>query len=486
MSTKGNVILRFDDLTFEFVDKRPLMKDASFSVRENTKLTLMGQNGAGKSTMFQLITGELKPTKGKIHMRDGAKVGIAKQVMDRRFLEMTVAEYFADAFEEAPRNLPVLIDEALDAVNYKIDHGLHIKQLSGGQQARMLLAYALIQKPDILLLDEPTNNLDADGIGHLIMFLMMYEKTVIVISHDADFLNSFTDGVVYLDFYTKEIDQYVGDYYSVVEQIKKRIEIEERKNAQLRKSIQDRKDKVNFFANKGGKMRKLASKLKDEVASAEDSMVRVKSDDKTIGKFTIEAGNYTKPHVQLSSVGIWTNGEAIQKEVSIELRKKDRLLIKGPNGIGKTTLLERLANKTEAGAVMPDDLVVGYYRQDFSGLDFSQSAYDSLKDVIEIDDPERIYAVAARFLLKGATVQQPIGMLSEGQKALLSFARFVLMEPNLLILDEPTNHVNFRHLPIIAQALSEYKGAMIVVSHDDEFVKQLGDMEVLNLERFLG
>ena len=483
MDPKKNVILRFDDVTFEYVEKHPLMKDANFSLRENTKLSLMGQNGAGKSTLFKLITGEYKPLKGQIHVNEGIQIGHAAQVMDRRFYPMTVNEYFASAFTEAPRNLPKLIDEALDAVNYKLPHDQIVSTLSGGQQARLLLAYALIQKPDILLLDEPTNNLDADGIGHLMTFLMMYEKTVIVISHDADFLSTFTDGVLYLDFWTKEIDQYVGDYFDVVEQIKKRIAIEERKNAQLKKSIQDRKDKVNFFANKGGKMRKLAKKLKDEVADAEDSIVRVKADDKTITPFTIDAVKFTESHANLSSIGIWVNGEVIHKDVDIDLRRGGRLLIKGPNGIGKTTLLERLANRTEEGAIIPPEINVGYYRQDFSGLDFSQTAYNSLKDVIEVDDPELIFGIAARFLLKGSVLQNPIGMLSEGQKALLTFARFVLQKPSLLILDEPTNHVNFRHLPVIAEALSKFEGAMIVVSHDEEFVKKIQFTEVVDLGR---
>lgn len=481
MEGKSEVILRFDEVTYEFVEKKPLLKEASFSVRENTKLTLMGQNGAGKSTLFKLIMGEYVPKKGKIHMKQGITVGIARQVMDRAYYEMTIAEYFATAFEEVPRNLPKLIGEALEVVNYQVSQDKIVKDLSGGQQARILLAFAILQKPDILLLDEPTNNLDADGIGHLISFLMMYEKTVIVISHDTDFLSTFTDGVLYLDIMTKEIDQYVGDYFDVLEKIKARVESEQRKNAQLRKSIQDRKDKVNFFANKGGKMRKLASKLKDEVGKAEEGMVRVKEDDKTITPFTIDSENYTKDHVTLTSVGIWTGEKAVQKEVNIKLRRGDRLLIKGPNGIGKTTLLERLANRTEEGAIIPEELVVGYYRQDFGGLDFSQTAYDSLKEIIGVDDVERIYSTAARFLLKGDVLQNPVGALSEGQKALLSFARFVLQKPQLLVLDEPTNHVNFRHLPVIAEALEKYEGVIIVVSHDDHFVKKIRYTEVLDL-----
>ncbi len=483
MSDHGDVILRFDEVNYGHNEKKLLLEEASFSVRENTKLTLMGQNGAGKSTMFRLMTGDIKPLKGSIHMKQGATIGLAKQVMDRKFLDMTVEEYFASAFEEAPRNLPVLINEALEVVNYKVPHDRKLKDLSGGQQARLLLAYAVIQKPDILLLDEPTNNLDDDGIGHLITFLMMYEKTVIVISHDANFLSTFSDGVLYLDVMTQKVDAYVGDYFDVVEKIKARILAEQRKNAQLRKSIQDRKDKVNFFANKGGKMRKLASKLKDEVAEAEGSMVTVKQDDKTITPFTINAAEYDKPIVTISSVGIMVDHEPVHRDVDIVLRRGERLRIKGPNGIGKTTLLERLANRSEEGAVIPADVNIGYYRQDFSGLDFLQTAYESLEEAMEVGDKETIFATGARFLLKGDVLANEIGTLSEGQKALLSFARFSLQNPNLLILDEPTNHVNFRHLPVIAEALNKYEGTMIVVSHDEEFMSQIKVPNELDLGR---
>lgn len=474
MSNKKEVILRFDAVTFEFIEKVPLFEDASFSIREGSKLTLMGQNGAGKSTLFKLILGEYTPKEGRIFRKQGTVVGIARQVMDRSFLNLTVEEYFATAFpEEVPRNLPALIDEALEVVNYKIPHNQKVSSLSGGQQARLLLAHAIIQKPDILLLDEPTNNLDAEGIGHLMTFLMMYEKTVIVISHDTDFLSTFTDGIVYLDANTKEIDQYDGDYYDAVEKVKARIEAEQRKNAQLKKEIQDKKDKVNFFAHKGGKMRKLAAKLRDEIADAEENMVRVKEDDKTIGSFEIEAPNYTEMHMKLTSVGIWANGESQQKDCDIELRRGDRLHITGPNGIGKTTLLERLANRNEAGATIPNDLEIGYYRQDFSGLDFGQTPEESLQEVLGYEDKELIYSTAARFLLRGSVMQSPIGNMSEGQKALLSFARFMLQKPQMLILDEPTNHVNFRHLPVIAEALNKYEGAMIIVSHDEHFTSQI-------------
>jgi len=135
-------------------------------------------------------------------------------------------------------------------------------------QARLLLASALIQDPDLLLLDEPTNNLDKAGIEHLTKFIKEYEKTVMVISHDSDFLNAFTDGVLYLDVFTKKVEQYVGNYFDVVEQIAARVEKENRKNAQLEKEIQENKDKANFFANKGGQMRLVARRMRDKAERA--------------------------------------------------------------------------------------------------------------------------------------------------------------------------------------------------------------------------
>lgn len=153
----------------------------------------MGQNGAGKTTIFKMITGELQPQKGKINIVNGATIAIAKQLIPRDQLDMSVPEWFATAFDEKDYQLDRKIAEVLRAVSFNAPLNKPIKEFSGGQQSRLLLAYALIQHPDILLLDEPTNNLDADGIGDLISFLLTYDKTVVVISHDADFLNLFTD-----------------------------------------------------------------------------------------------------------------------------------------------------------------------------------------------------------------------------------------------------------------------------------------------------
>lgn len=479
----GNVVLRFDKLNFYYDENKKILEDVDFSVRENAKVTIMGPNGAGKSTMFKLITGELKPVSGRVLVTEGKTIAISKQIMDEQYKPMTVREYFATAFEDVPRNLDKLIAEVLEIVNYQIPLDRKVDDLSGGQQARLLLAYALIQKPDILLLDEPTNNLDDEGIGHLTAFLMMYDKTVIVISHDTYFLNSFTDGVLHLNEFTHKVAQHVGNYLDVLENINAQIEREKRKNAQLKKNIQDRKDKINFFSNKGGKMRKLASKMRDEVAEDEENMVDVQREDKTITRFDIPTQEYKEVIVDMKNISIMKDFEVVEKEVNIELRRGDRLFIKGPNGIGKTTLLESIANGTASGVKIGEGVRVAYYRQDFSGLNFEQTAFESLKEMMGVPDNEDIYRTAARFLLNSETLKTKVGALSEGQKGLLVYARFVLQQPGLLILDEPTNHINFRHLPVIAKAINEYKGAMILVSHAPEFVDEIETTQELDLGR---
>jgi len=478
---QGNVVVRFEEVTFGYRSENLILDEASFSVREDAKLTLMGQNGAGKSTLFKLITGEIAPDRGQIHLASGATIATAKQVMAREHLTQTVREYFSHAFEEVSYNLDKRIADVLGTVNLSAPLDKAVGTFSGGQQARLLLAYALIQEPDILLLDEPTNNLDRDGINYLTAFLIMYPKTVLVISHDADFLNSFTEGVLHLDVYTGKVEKYDGNYTDVVEEIAARVERDRAKNAQLLKTIQDRKDKVNFFANKGGKMRKLASKLRDEVAEAEDNMVDVKRDDRTIPPFTIPAQHLSEAAVRIQGVKVIHDHEAKHAKVNLTLRRGNHLLITGPNGIGKSTLLRSLAEGTNPDATITEGVKVGYYRQDFSGLNMEETAYASLAGMMDEPDNEEIRRTGARFLLDGEALATPVGALSEGQKGLLCFARFVLQAPGLLIFDEPTNHINFRHLPVIAKALNDFEGCLIMVSHADDFVKEIQITDTLDL-----
>jgi ATPase subunit of ABC transporter with duplicated ATPase domains len=479
---QGESIIRFAGVSFEYGHNKPILTDVDFSIRRGSKVTIMGQNGAGKSTIFQLIIGALKPESGEVHIASRISVALARQVVARDQLDLTIREFFLRCFDRMVYDIDPRIDAVLEVVNLHAPHDRIVRSFSGGQQARLLLAGALIQDADVLLLDEPTNNLDAEGIAHLRAFLIDSKKTCLVISHDAEFLNAFTQSVLYLDVRTRMVEQYQGNYFNVVEQIAARIEKENSENARLAKEAIEKKEKANFFAMKGGRLRSLAKKMREDAAEMEEAKVDVRKEDKAIRAFTIPAqAGLTGDIVTLSSVSVIRRHKSTQKKVKIALQKNRHLLLSGPNGIGKSTLLESLASGTAPGATIVPGVVVGYYRQDFSTLNFEDTVLASLRSVAQGMDEERVRSVAASFLITGDVIDTKIGNLSEGQKGLVAFARLVLERPGLLILDEPTNHINFRHIPAIAAALSAYQGAMIIVSHVPEFVAQIRIDETLDL-----
>ncbi|MBI5147645.1 MAG: ABC-F family ATP-binding cassette domain-containing protein [Parcubacteria group bacterium] len=476
----GNVILRFDNVSFGY-GINPIFKEVNFAVREGAKITVMGQNGAGKSTLFDLIMSVYAPEDGNIHIQKGLTISRAMQVMPREKLNLSTREFFQSAFAEKVYDIDPRIKKILEVVHLTAPFEKKINEFSGGQQARLLLAYALIQKPDILLLDEPTNNLDKQGIEHLTKFLIEYEKTCLVISHDAKFLNAFTHGVLYIDSYTRKIEYYVGNYFDVVSEIAARIERERMKNVRLERDISNRKEQANFFAQKGGHMRDVARKMNEKIKELERQLVETRKEDKTIRDFVIPATLFSEPVIVINSSSAMRDHKPIVKKVDIALSKKERLLISGPNGVGKTYFLKSMANETAKGVSILKEATVGYYRQDFSGLDMNVSVYKALSDVMEGGSVEQLRSVAAQFLLTGDILNNKVGSLSEGQKGLLCFAQFVLQRPALLILDEPTNHINFRHLPVIARALNKYEGAMILISHMSEFVDEVKITRTLDL-----
>ncbi|MEK7094412.1 MAG: ATP-binding cassette domain-containing protein, partial [Patescibacteria group bacterium] len=287
MITMDETIVRFNEVSFSFGHNKPILHEASFPLRRGSKITLMGQNGAGKSTIFQMILKELKRESGSIAIAPKLSIAIAQQIIPRKDIDLTVREFFAKVFTQKVYDLDPRIEEVLEVVHLKAPLDKKIESFSGGQQARLLLASALIQDPDLLLLDEPTNNLDKEGVTHLRDFLVNYKKTCIVISHDASFLNAFTEGVLYLDIYTKTIEQYTGNYFSVVAEISRRIERERMKNVRLEKDISHRKEQANFFAQKGGHLRDVAKKMRDKIDELEDEKVDTRREDKTIRSFSI-------------------------------------------------------------------------------------------------------------------------------------------------------------------------------------------------------
>ena len=229
-------------------------------------------------------------------------------------------------------------------------------------------------------------------------------------------------------------------------------------------------------------MRMVAKRMRDKVEEYEENKVDVRREDKTIRPFIIPVQKDIPTEVmRLSSYKVIRDN--IQKDIACDLilKRAQHMQVIGPNGIGKTTLLESLAGGDAEGEKVARGVKIGYYRQDFSNLDFDQTVFDCLMSTMSKKIEEDMRSTAAGFLIYSDIINTKIGLLSEGQKGLVAFARLVLLEPGLLILDEPTNHINFRHIPVIANALDEYKGTMILVSHVPEFVSGIRIDDTLDL-----
>jgi ATP-binding cassette subfamily F protein 3 len=454
----------------------------------------MGQNGSGKSTIIKLISKTLLPEEGKVTVRSGEKVATVMQTMPTDCRDLTVMEFFAKQL--ASKDLVPLANHELEPRMHKALHSVLldapgdriIKSFSGGQQARLLLAAALIHNPTLLLLDEPTNNLDADGLWHLQSLITETEQTCVVVSHDEDFLNSFTDQVLYLDIFSKKIETYQGDYFFVKKEITQRIKRENAENARRKKDAQTKKDQANKFSKKGGGLRKVAKTMRQVAADIEDGLVDVRKEDVTLRDFTIPFTQSSDPgkFLSIAQVSGFQRVAPLQSG-PIDLRKGSRVQVCGPNGSGKTTFLEMIATDTAPGVTIEKGVSIGYYRQDFHNFDFDSTVVTCLQEASNRKHTtEEIYKTAASFLLRGKTVMsQQVKTLSEGQKGLLSLACLSLQEPSILIMDEPTNHINFRHLPALAKAVRSFQGAVLLVSHDYHFVDAVGVDSVIDMGKEL-
>jgi len=484
MSSKETVI-SFKNVDFHYDFRKPILEEVNFNVRKSAKITIMWQNWAWKSTIFKLINWSLKANLWAINIDNKLSIATWYQVVLAEDKDLNVEEFFRKYFiDKTIYNIDKQIADILDIVNLKVkDYTKKINSFSWWQQARLVLWAALIQNPDILLLDEPTNNLDKDGILHLTDFLKNYKKTVLVISHDAEFLNSFTDWVLYLDIFTKKVEQFTWNYHDVVEEIERKKEKENMLNSRLAKEAQAKKDQANVFANKWWKLRAVAKKMRESAEEMEENIVDTRREDKTIKDFIIPMQEWIGGVLlKITSVHIIKNEELFEKKVEIELRKDDHLLISWPNGIWKSTLLQKIVNWEEFSCKLAPWVKIWYYRQDFSNLDFNQLVYDCLKEASWNDIKEQdLRSKAAWFLINWDIMKTRIWDLSEWQKGLVAFCRLVFLKPWILILDEPTNHINFRHIPVIAKALDEFKWWMILVSHIDDFVWQIRIDQYLDL-----
>lgn len=454
--------------------KEPMFKGANFFVAKNSKVGLVGANGSGKSTLFKLICGEEYPEEGKVEV-SGNILSVPQEV--KRDEKMEAAESIRDYLD--PKNLKedyelLRIISRLELAHLSLDDAP--QYLSGGQKTKLAIARALVSEPEILLLDEPTNFLDTEGKLWVMNFLGRYPKTLIVISHDLALLDKNIDKILEVNLQNKQIEEYTGNYTSYLKLkeekeslLVRQIHVQERHIVQMKKGWL----KISHVkSEKGVRQRINLEKRIDKLESnlppmpLEAKKIKIQLPTPTwVGELPLIAENICKSY----------GSKKILKNVFFDIKRGERIALVGQNGAGKSTLIKILMGMlaADSGDIVKDNkLNVGYYSQEFETFDFEKNLIETVKEKCELGE-QQLRSLLGRFLFPGEKVFQKVGSLSGGEKTRLSIAILLARNYNLLILDEPTTYLDVLSQRLILEALKAYKGAMIVVSHTQEFVEEL-------------
>jgi len=452
-----------------------IFDDVTFSVLDGQKVGLIGPNGAGKSTLLKILCKQETSQSGKIEIT--GTIGIVPQ------------EIKHDPVMEASKT----IQEYLNPDHSRLDYELHkmlagvelgeldIESsptvLSGGQKTRLALAKALLAQPDILLLDEPTNFLDTKGKKWVMGFLSNYPKTLILISHDLELLDKYIDKILFVNGHLKKVEEYKGNYTQAIAlraekdaTLKKQVHVEQRNIARLEESTRVVGVRQRIMLQR--RIHKLKEKLPDlppEVRSIQFKL----PEPAVVGALPIKAINISKSYGE----------KQVLKGVNISIERGECVALIGQNGVGKSTLIKILMGYLEpdTGEIFREpNLKVGYYSQEFENLDFKKNLLETAMGVSNC--PESVVRpVLARFLFPASKVYQEVGTLSGGEKTRLSIALLLLQDYNLLILDEPTTYLDIMSQSIILQVLKDYHGALLIVSHTEDFISELKPKRALIL-----
>jgi ATP-binding cassette subfamily F protein 3 len=495
---------------------RVLFDHVSFVVMARDKVGLVGRNGAGKSTMLKIIAGDIGCDEGKVVRSTGSTLGFLHQEMEMPVgltvmeetltafahiqqmedrlaelnLEMeTRTDYESDSYANMLEEFTSLTERfaivggiTMEAEAERVLKGLGFKQgdfnrltteFSGGWQMRIILAKMLLQRPDFLLLDEPTNHLDIESIIWLEQWLTTYTGAVITISHDRQFLDNVTNRTLEID--TAKVYDYKAGYSKYVELQKDRRAKAEAAYENQQKVIADKERTINRFMAKATKTKMAQSMQKqlDKVERIEldvtNSAVMNLKFPKTprSGAVTIDAKNITKSYGKLD----------VLRGVDIKIDRGDRVSFVGQNGQGKTTLAKILINEIEANAgdiELGHNVSVGYYAQNQSdALDGKKTLLETMEEASPPEMRTKLRSVLGTFLFTGENVEKKVSVLSGGERARLALACMLLRPFSLLVLDEPTNHLDMVSKDMLKQAVMDYDGTLIVVSHDREFLEGL-------------
>lgn len=502
-----------------------IYEDAEFQIGDLDKVGIVGVNGAGKTTLFRLLLGELELDSGSL-TTGNARIGYLPQEIVLEDEDITVWDFlfegrpikkYEQELEEIYKKLETAVNAEQEALlarmgtlqerleyfdfyeaetillkladKMSIDAELFhrpMRELSGGQKSKMAFARLLYSKPEILLLDEPTNHLDVSTKDFVIKYLKNYRGSVLIISHDIDFLNRIINKIMYINKATHKISVYDGDYYIYKKKYAEEQRIREMAIVQQEKEIKKLSDFVqkakqasqtNHHLKRMGKERALRlDKKRGELQKRNRLYKRVKMDirpKREGAQVPLEVENITFHY---------SGYPTLYQNLSFQINGRERFLVVGENGVGKSTLL-----KLMMGILSPDEgcirfnqkTDIAYYAQELEQLDENKTVIDNVES--EGYTPWQIRAVLSNFLFYDDDVNKKVSVLSPGEKARVALCKILLQKANLLILDEPTNHLDPETQKIIGGNFNLFEGTIIAVSHNPSFVEQIGISRMLIL-----
>lgn len=507
-------ILEVSGLTMGFAEKE-LYTDASFTLNKEDHMGIIGQNGAGKSTLIKLLTGQLLADAGQIKWQKKTRIGYLDQYAESAH-ELTIGAFLRSAFNEldeiAEKQAKCYVDYAqtlderllekagkyqeqleagdfyaLDVQIERVMTGLgidalgkerQVSQCSGGQRSKIILAKLLLEEPDVLLLDEPTNYLDTEHIEWLIEYLNAFSGCFMVISHDYDFLEKITNTIIDVSF--GKITKYTGSFKKALKQKELKKEVQLKAYEKQRRQIE--KDEAYIRKNKAGTRAAMARSRQKRL----DKLERLTPpSDNLQAKFNfpyIELLSATTLKVENLSVGY---ERPLLSPVTFSLSHGEKVVLKGFNGIGKSTLIKSILGelKTFGGtSQFVDATVINYFNQELSWEDKTLTPLQLLQNIYPKLEPKTIRQRLARAGLNATNILKPLELLSGGEQTKVKLCLLELKPSNFLILDEPTNHLDDETKAALKQALLDFPGNILLVTHEESFYVGLAD-KVFDVEQ---
>ena len=491
-----------------------LFKDVNYRISSGDKISLVGANGTGKSSLIKIIAGQLEPESGEVIKQKRISIGYLPQD-NVTYIGKTLLEEASSALNDIIElqnkeklitdslNDPKLSDEEkmdlahqLGEVHHMLegldsysaqskvekvllglgfsedDFQLLTDQFSGGWQMRIALAKILISQNDLLLLDEPTNHLDIDSLEWLINFLKSYNGGLLVVSHDKNFINQVTNRT--LEIFLGRFYTFKGDYDSYLKYKNERDELISHQYEQQQKKIKETQKFIERFRYKSTKAKQVQSRIKQ---LEKIDLVELPEDKNEIDiKFSTPPQSGRTP-IKLVSISKFYGDKKVFEEIDFEIERGEKIAFVGPNGAGKTTLAKIIAGVigfNSGERILGHNTIVSYYAQDVAdNLDPDLDIIETVDGIAEDKTIGQLRSLLGSFLFSGDDVFKKVGVLSGGEKSRVALCKILLTKANLIILDEPTNHLDYNSKLILQKALIDFKGSLILVSHDIDFLRPI-------------